>query len=321
MAGPKRKTMITIIATALMMMGYGLAEKAAAQEESSSRSTVSMAVEIQISTHVGRIQEVTGRVRAKGEPVLLVRADLPNEPWWVQGKPTPTAKDRFKAKAIFGNSRSPAGARFRVLVILVDPKVALRDYPTGQVIRKLRDVPRSREMLVTMPRTGRPVIRAVPLKKVVSDSKSDETETEAFPVKFTSPKTGSTVRQTTTLSGKVEAGFTPVLLVRPLTKDSVWWIQKPIRVGQTGEFSAKVVIGSQRTAEGTRFRIVALAVPDDSKAKEEPKDKSESNVPFIPGDFLRKLSDDIATSKELVLTLRRSATASTDAKTSGTSRK
>ena len=103
MAGPKRKTMITIIATALMMMGYGLAEKAAAQEESSSRSTVSMAVEIQISTHVGRIQEVTGRVRAKGEPVLLVRADLPNEPWWVQGKPTPTAKDRFKAKAIFGN--------------------------------------------------------------------------------------------------------------------------------------------------------------------------------------------------------------------------
>lgn len=321
MTGPKRKSMITMIATGLMMMGYGL-KKAPAQEESSSRSTVSIAVELQISTHVGRIQEVTGRIRAKGEPVVLVRADLPNEPWWVQGKPTPTARDKFKAKAIFGNSRSPVGARFRVLVILVDPKVALRDYPTGQVIRKLPDVPRSREMLVTMPRTGRPVIRAVPVKKIGSDSKPDETEDEKSPVGFTSPKTGSTVRQTATLSGKVEAGFTPVLLVRPLARDSVWWIQKPIRVSKTGEFSAMVVIGSQRTAEGTRFRIVALAVPDDSKEKEEAKDETESNVPFISGDFLRKLPDDIAASKELVLTLRRSATATTDAKTiAGTSRK
>lgn len=322
MAGPKRKTMITMIATGLMMMGHGLAEKATAQE-SSSRSPVLMAVELQISTHVGRIQEVAGRLRAKGEPVVLVRADLPNEPWWVQSKPTPSAKDRFKAKAIFGNSRSPAGARFRVLVILVDPKVALRDYPTGQVIRKLPDVPRSREMLVTMPRTGRPVIQAVPVKKIGSDSKSDDADSEKSPVEFTSPKTGSTVRQTATLSGKVEAGFTPVLLVRPLAKDSVWWIQKPIRASKSGEFSANVVIGSQRTAEGTRFRIVALAVPaSDSKENAEAKGDAGTNVEFIPGDFLRKLPEDIAASKELVLTLRRSATAAADTKASAaTSRK
>jgi len=279
-----------------------------------------MAVELQISTHVGRIQEVTGRVRAKGEPVVLVRADLPNEPWWVQGKPTPTAKDKFKAKAIFGNSRSSAGARFRLLVILVDPKVALRDYPTGQVIRKLPDVPRSREILVTMPRTGRPVIRAVPVKKIGSNSKSDETEAAASPVEFTSPKTGSTVRQTAILSGKVEAGFKPVLLVRPLAKDSVWWIQKPIGVSKSGEFSAKVVIGSQRTAEETRFRIVALAVPASESNEKSSTGKTKSNANFIPGDFLRKLPEDIAASKELVVTLRRSATADTKA-SAGTSRK
>lgn len=297
-----------------LLLGFGLAEKATAQEESSSHSGDTIGAEIQISTHVGRIQQVTGRVRAKGQPVVLVRADQANEPWWVQGKPTPAGRDKFTAKAIFGNSRSPVGARFRVLVILVDPKVALSNYPTGQVIRKLPDVPRSREMLVTMPRTGRPVIRAVPSKKDSGKPKTKKKEAdENPPVEFTSPKTGSTVRQTAELTGKVQPGFTPVLLVRPLAKDSVWWIQKPIRVGKTGEFSSKVVIGSQRTAEGTRFRIVALAVPgSDSKEKAATPGSADEQVRFIPGDFLRKLPDDMAASKELVLTLRRTKTATTD---------
>lgn len=105
------------------------------------------------------------------------------------------------------------------------------------------------------------------------------------------------------MTGIVEEGFTPIVLIRPLSKGSVWWIQKPVKLEKTGEFQSKVVFGNSRTAEGTRFRIVALAVPKKTSRKDSAEDQ------FKPGEFLKELPKDAAASEELVLTLRRVETA------------
>lgn len=283
-------------------------DPATSQGESTSEPGES--VEIQVSSAVGRLQQVAGRVKAPGRPVILVRADLPGEPWWVQGQPMPVGKDGFTAKAIFGSTKSQVGMRFRIVTILVDRNTPATQYRTGQIIRELPDVPRSRELLVTLGQAGRPVIALAP-KEGAPTSGLVETSTgtrpeaarEKAPVEFTSPKTGEIVHQLAELTGKIEAGFTPVVLIRPLTKDSVWWIQKPVKLETSGEFSSKVVVGNSRTAEGTRFRIVALAIPTKTSRKETGKEE------FQPGEFLKELPKDAAVSEELVLTLRRTGTA------------
>ena len=293
--------------------------------QDSSSSEPSEAVEIQVSSAVGRLQQVAGRVKAPGRPVILVRADLPNEPWWVQGQPVPVGQDGFTAKAVFGSTTSQVGMRFRIVTILVDRNTPATEYRTGQIIRELPDVPKSRELLVTLGRTGRPVIALAPKEEATTSTgttsstenttstgtrTSSETETssrtesvkEKSPVEFTSPKTGESVHQVAELTGKIQDGFTPIVLIRPLEKDSVWWIQKPVVLEKSGKFTSKVVVGSSRTPEGTRFRIVALAIPTKTSRKETSLDE------FKPGEFLKELPKDAAASEELVLTLRRAET-------------
>jgi hypothetical protein len=260
-------------------------------------------IEMQVSSAVGRLQQVAGRVSAPGRPVILVRADLPNEPWWVQGQPVPVGQDGFTAKAIFGSTKSQVGTRFRIVTILVPSNTPATDYRTGQIIRELPDVPRSRELLVTLGRAGRPVIALAPKEGATTSGRTEPEPREKAPVEFTSPKTGESVRQIAELAGKIKDGFTPVVLIRPLAKGSVWWIQKPVKLEKSGEFTAKIVVGNSRTAEGTRFRIVALAVPTKTSRKATATDE------FKPGEFLKELPEDTAASEELVLTLRRTDTA------------
>lgn len=273
--------------------------------QDSSSSEPGEPVEIQVSSAVGRLQHVAGRVTAPGRPVILVRADLPNEPWWVQSQPVPVGKDGFTAKAVFGSGSSQVGMRFRIVTILFDRNTPATEYHTGQIIRELPDVPKSRELLVTLGRTGRPVIALAPKEGTTTSSrtKSSESVKEKSPVEFTSPKTGESVQQVAELTGKIQDGFTPIVLIRPLEKDSVWWIQKPVLLEKSGEFTSKIVVGSSRTSEGTRFRIVALAIPTKTSRKETGLDE------FKPGEFLKELPKDAAASEELVLTLRRAETA------------
>ena len=292
-------------------LGSGIAN---AQEAASSRLADGTAVEMQVSSAVGRLQLVAGRVRSPGRPVILVRADVPNEPWWVQGQPVPVGKDGFTAKAVFGRTKSTVGTRYRIVTILVDGSTPATAYRTGQIIRELPDVPRSRELLVTLGRAGRPVIALAPKTDTPTSglTESEPARTNApkekAPVEFTSPKSGESVHQIAELTGKIEEGFTPIILIRPLSKGSVWWIQKPVKLEKSGEFSAKVVIGNSRTAEGTRFRIVALAIPTLATATKTSR-KETGTDEFKPGEFLKEIPEDTAVSEELVLTLRRTETA------------
>ena len=82
---------------------------------------------------VERVEELTAQVSANHFAVL-VRSDERNSPWWVQetgvgGLVTATVR--------FGNDKTPAGARFFILVVKVKTPEALQAYPVGTPIKKL----------------------------------------------------------------------------------------------------------------------------------------------------------------------------------------
>jgi hypothetical protein len=233
---------------------------------------------------VGRVQQIRGTTNVAGIPVVLVKSDQDNEPWWVQGAPI-QAKSQFAAKAQFGNARSIPGTRFRVCVIIVEPTA---EYRTGQVVKTLPDVPKSDELIVTLIGGGRYFVG--------KDSGKDKKRS----IEFTSPSLNSEVGQTVQLKGKVTKSVSPVVLIRPLQEGSLWWIQNEVKVTRSGTFSLKVVCGNKSTAEGTRFRIIALAVPNAERLSE-----------FKIGESLKRLPKDIDTSRELLVTLRRDSRTAT----------
>jgi hypothetical protein len=236
-------------------------------------------VTIQLTPNiVGRVQQIRGTTNVKGVPIVLVKSDHDTEPWWVQGAPV-RSKSQFVAKAVFGNARSVPGSRFRVCVIVVDPQA---EYQTGQVLKKLPDVAKSDELIVTLLGAGRYIVG----KDSGKDRKRD--------VEVTSPTLNSTVKQVVQLKGKATQTVTPVVLIRPLQEGSLWWIQENVELTKSGSFSLKVVFGNQATPEGTRFRIIALAVPNKTRLAE-----------FKAGLSLKQLPKDIETSREILVTLRR----------------
>lgn len=256
---------------------------ASASEESSSSADDSsindFKVQIQLVPNiVGRVQQIRGLTNANGVPVVLVRSDQDNEPWWIQGVPI-RSKNQFAAKALFGNARSIPGTRFRVCAIVVEPNVA---YRTGQVLKTLPNVAKSDDLIVTLLGGDRYIVG------------KDTGQADKRSIEFTSPRLNSDVSQIVDLKGKSTKSVTPVVLIRLLTEGSVWWIQDDVKLTRTGTFSLKVVVGNKSTPEGTRFRVIALAVPHKNDLAQ-----------FKAGEFLKKLPKDIQSSRELLVTLRR----------------
>lgn len=255
-------------------------------------ATKSDSVTIDVRPQAGRLQLVTGTLRAGGVPVVLVRSDMPGEPWWVQGEPVPTGRSGFAAKAVFGSARTPAGAKFRVVVMLTDPD---GPYRTGQQLKELPDLPLSNQLVITLTTTGKPSV-AVTLPdapKGIVDADADDKD-EPRVAEFLSPENGDNVERVTVVEGRIDKGYFPVILARPLVKGSVWWVQKNVEADKKGEFDLKVVFGSDKTPQGTRFRLVVLAIETKEKLAE-----------FKPGAAVKDLPKTIPASREVVVTLRR----------------
>ena len=237
-----------------------------------------------LNPRAGRLQLVTGTVSAAGVPVVLVRSDAPNEPWWVQGKAVPTGARGFSSKAVFGSAITRPGAKFRVITILVDP--AKTQYSTGQVLKELPDVPMSDQLFIPVVKTGNPHV------SIVRADTEEPTEQPRL-AEITLPRTGSDVPRITEVKGKIQEPYHPVVLVRPLADKSAWYVQKTPKLNDDGKFSLKIVFGNSRTAQGRRFRVIALALPS-----------KEAAIRLKPGTVIRKLPDSEGVSKEVVVTLR-----------------
>lgn len=254
-------------------------------------ATITDPVTIDVRPQAGRLQLVTGTLREGGVPVVLVRSDLPGEPWWVQGEATPTTKNGFAAKAVFGSARTPAGAKFRVVTMLAGPEDG--PFRTGQQLKELPDLPLSNQLVITLTKTGRPSV-AVTIPEAPAGITGKEDKDEPRVAEFLSPKNGDDVDRVTVVKGRIEKGLTPIILARPLVKGSVWWVQKHVEPDKKGEFDLKVVFGSEKTPQGTRFRLVVLGVETEAKVKE-----------LKPGMAVKELPKSIPASREVVFTLRR----------------
>jgi hypothetical protein len=264
-------------ASAIAVVFVLVADVSAAEAESP--------VSIRIANpQAGRLQLVTGTVRAPGIPVVLVKPDIPNEPWWVQGQATPSGPRGFSAKAIFGSATTLPGTKFGVIAILLDR--SKEAYATGQTIKDLPNVPKSDQLLITLVKSGTPPVGII-------RAGSEEPEEQPRLAEITSPGNGSDVARVTEVKGRIQKAYHPVLLVRPLAAESVWYVQKAPELSDEGEFSLKVVFGNSQTKQGQRFRVIVLALPS-----------REAAAKLKVGTIIRKLPEGEDVSKEAVVTFR-----------------
>ncbi len=122
-------------------------------------------------------------------------------------------------------------------------------------------------------------------------------------VSIGAPSADSDVRRVTEISGKVAEGHVPVVLIRPLTKENLWWIQNRPVVAMEGTYKGKLVFGSEKTPEGTRFRVLVLAFEDAAAA-----DKLKA------GASLKQLPEGVKTSSEITITVRNQKATGVEAK-------
>jgi hypothetical protein len=266
-----------------LAIAFVLAADVAAAETKSPVSKSPVSIQI-ANPQAGRLQLVAATVRAPGIPVVLVKPDIPNEPWWVQGQATPSGPQGFSAKAIFGSATTLPGTKFRVIAILLDR--SQEAYATGQTIKDLPNVPMSDQLLITLVKAGTPPVGII-------RAGSEEPEEQPRLAEITSPGNGSDVARVTEVKGRIQKAYLPVVLVRPLAAESVWYVQKAPELSDEGEFSLKVVFGNSQTKQGQRFRVIVLALPS-----------REAAAKLKVGTIIRKLPEGEDVSKEAVVTFR-----------------
>jgi hypothetical protein len=99
---------------------------------------------------VSHVEEVRGRLVGQGVPIVLVRAALPNSPWWIQS-PAAITGDDFKAQVRFGNDKTPPGTKFRTAVIMARDAQHAESYQVGGTLAELpKDLTRSEAIEVSL---------------------------------------------------------------------------------------------------------------------------------------------------------------------------
>jgi len=117
------------------------------------------------------------------------------------------------------------------------------------------------------------------------------------PAKILSPESDSEVDRFEDLGGEItQKGGWPVILVRPLIEDEPWYVQPPVMAVDDGEFTTRVYFGDQKSAPGTRFRIVILVARSRLEAA-----KFKEGTPF------RAIPPGLGRSNWITVTLKRPA--------------
>lgn len=69
------------------------------------------------NSEVGRFAEVVCNAEKNSRPVVLVRSADAHNQWWVQSEPRLTGDGSVTTIARFGNAKTPAGTRFKMMVV------------------------------------------------------------------------------------------------------------------------------------------------------------------------------------------------------------
>lgn len=266
-------------------------------------------VEIKLRPCVGPVQDVDGVVNSVGMPVLFVKSGKSSEPWWVQNYPVATGPRQFKVRLIFGNDTTPSGTVFHVAAVMMPKTTRWQDYQVGSQHANLPELPQSNQLQVTMlgihkvpgvqelPTTTEPKTTHHPNRDVLAANVDLGSPEDV--VSIATPTTDAAVLRVTEITGRIAAGYAPVVLIRPLLNDKLWWIQNRPVVTSDQRFRGKIVLGNEKTPEGTSFRVVILAF-EDSLAAEKLK----------VGGSLNELPAGVKKSPELTVTYRHTRLAS-----------
>jgi len=287
-------------------------------------------VEIKIRPCVGHVQDVEGVVNAVGMPIVFVKAGKPAEPWWVQNYPIATGPRQFKVRLIFGNEKTPPGSAFHVVAVMMPNTTRWQDYQVGSQhanlpgslnfldlpntadTQKLPELPQSNWLQVTL--LGSYQIPGVEQFPTTKERDSAYKMNQQLPaakidvgrasdiISIATPTADSAVLRVTGITGRIAAGYTPVVLIRPLSNEHEWWIQNRPVVMSDQRFRGNLVLGSERTPEGTQFRVVVLAF-EDIKAAEK----------FKAGGSLKELPTGVKKSPEFTVTYRHTRLAEVEA--------
>src|SRR5262245_48865446 len=78
---------------------------------------------------VGQFEEVEGKLNVQeGWPVVLVQPLVGGQPWYVQGAVDEVASGKFTSKVQFGNEKTKAGTKFRIVIVVARDKAAAQKF-------------------------------------------------------------------------------------------------------------------------------------------------------------------------------------------------
>ena len=84
---------------------------------------------------------------------MLVRAEQPNALWWAQAMPAKSQDGHFKVLARFGNASTPAGMKFRMVLVMPRSPEEATALKAGESLAELPDnIPRTPELKVQLVR-------------------------------------------------------------------------------------------------------------------------------------------------------------------------
>jgi hypothetical protein len=98
---------------------------------------------------VSEVEEFEGRLGRDGWPVVLVRPEVEDGPWYVQAPVEEVTDRQFTGRAHFGDKDTPKGTKFILAVLVARTREEAREFKAGTTLKDLpADLPRSRLVAV-----------------------------------------------------------------------------------------------------------------------------------------------------------------------------
>jgi RNA polymerase sigma factor (sigma-70 family) len=99
---------------------------------------------------VSHNEDLEGRIRGRGWPVVLIRPHGA-QPWWVQPSVDDVINGKFSCPVYFGNETSPDGMRFKVVILVARDRSEARSFSAGSTLQTLPpNLPSSEPITVTL---------------------------------------------------------------------------------------------------------------------------------------------------------------------------
>ena len=228
---------------------------------------------------VQNVTEVTGKILLPGYPIVLVRDDQPGGMWWAQEWAESTSPGLFKAQARIGNDKTANGTRFQIVVVMVPRAEDAKKFEPGTSFKELpSSLARSAEIVVVL------------------DKPQDLTA--ATPELIRWPEVNGLVARVDSVLCAPFEDKKPIILVRSTESNDVWWVQSDSQHNKDGHFVSTAHFGNEKTAAGTRFRIVAIFPEAELAAK------------LLPGTSLKELPMGVPRSAQVEVSRKSAAEAS-----------